>query len=1139
MKAKIFLMALVLIFVSLGSSPSASMKSSIAGTWYVSNSGSDSSTCQIKTEPCATINAAISKASPGDTIFVAVGRYSGSSEEVVLINKDVNISGGWDQDFNQQEGHSIINGELARRGITISLSVTSNLDRFIIEKGEGEAILIYTFSAVRMDNFIVRKNRGRIYIMGNVEINDSLVMENWGGGIRIDSSGRLVLNNSSVYRNISIGNSGAGIDNGGSLTVNNSTISGNYTDYSGGGIAGGSPDKLAINSSTITNNTASYGGGLLASGGKMGNTIIAGNTADSSPDCMSSITSAGYNLIGNSEGCTLTAGMADLLDQDPILGPILGRENTPYYHPLLAASPAINAGDPNGCTGSQGVLETDQRDAKREGNCDIGAYEYRTPQEADYVAILHGSPQHTRPGVNFRIPFQAAVLDTLGSPVGGVQVTFSAPSSGASGFFEETSDSESTVLTPEDGIATAPGFTANELMGDYWLTASAGGVPSPALFGLSNSSGVYVAPGGDNNGKCLYPNSPCGSIDIAGEKAIAGDQIFIAEGKYTVGGYQAIVTLDRDLVLSGGWNSDFTSQSGYALIDGQSAKGGLIIKDGVTARLERLIIQNGSSWFGGGIRNHGTLSLDQVVVRNNQPNGIYTSSDLFLVNSSIIQNDGDGIWDYLSDSIIQVSSSTIMNNHGTGIRRETDEFGEVYLRNTLVAKNGQDCSGDVISEGYNLIGDETDCNYLSSTGDLLGADVSLDLFELHPDHYLLLPGNPAIDAGDPGGCRDHLGDLLPVDQRSKPRYGRCEIGAIELQPLESMTTMKASRTSARRGDVITFTIDLSNPTLAPFSDVHVNDILPGILTYIECSLKATTGTPSYSDGTISWQGAILPGQSVTIIFDTKVHPTAPFNETVVNRAAIDDGTGFFTRSVPILITPFNISIPLVSGGVCFDFFDDFSRPSSGWYIGDDSLLLADYFEGEYRVVAKSDEYFFLFDAPTCLRDRYTVEVDVHWEGITGYMYGLIFGLQGDYDYLYWLSIRSDEKCYSLDSFDPQGYNGGLSGCSDAINSGYQTNHLKVTHSDPYIIVEVNGRVILESEWPSGREPGGRVGLVMAGYDLIPNAEARFDNFRVVQMVDSSWSSLHLDADSPAQWDRNVPDHPACVRPPLLRDFIVR
>jgi FG-GAP-like repeat len=53
--------------------------------------------------------------------------------------------------------------------------------------------------------------------------------------------------------------------------------------------------------------------------------------------------------------------------------------------------------------------------------------------------------------------------------------------------------------------------------------------------------------------------------------------------------------------------------------------------------------------------------------------------------------------------------------------------------------------------------------------------------------HALVAGSPAIDAGDPGGCRDSSGALLQTDQRGFARHvdgnqdstARCDIGAVE------------------------------------------------------------------------------------------------------------------------------------------------------------------------------------------------------------------------------------------------------------------------------------------------------------------------------------------------------------------------
>jgi hypothetical protein len=250
--------------------------------------------------------------------------------------------------------------------------------------------------------------RGGIDNTGALTLNESIVGGNsafLGGGI--SNTGTLTLTNSTVNGNAA-GTTwgwGGGIDNRGTATIIDSTISGNYADDAGGGIANGG--TLTLTNSTVSGNSAIEGGGGILNpgtatvtnctitgnsttvyepGGGISNgstldlydTIVSGNvryddTGGTTPDDVAgTLNSLGHNLIGNTSGGSGFAS-TDLLNVDPMLGPLQDNGGPTYTQALLPGSPAINAGD------NTAAPPFDQRGEGYPrvvgGTIDIGAFE--------------------------------------------------------------------------------------------------------------------------------------------------------------------------------------------------------------------------------------------------------------------------------------------------------------------------------------------------------------------------------------------------------------------------------------------------------------------------------------------------------------------------------------------------------------------------------------------------------------------------------------------------------------------------------------------------------------------------------------------------------------------------------------------
>ncbi len=149
-----------------------------------------------------------------------------------------------------------------------------------------------------------------------------------------------------------------------------------------------------------------------------------------------------------------------------------------------------------------------------------------SPGAAAGAGPIGGGNQSAIAGQPFSGPIGFIVQDAFGNAVPGVQVTFSAPSTGASASFNPA-----TVTSSPTGQITT-NATANTVAGTYTVTVSIAGVATPITFPLTNTAGPAAGIDG---------SSGSGQTPIAGQPFAAplGLRVLDAFGNVVPG---AIVT---------------------------------------------------------------------------------------------------------------------------------------------------------------------------------------------------------------------------------------------------------------------------------------------------------------------------------------------------------------------------------------------------------------------------------------------------------------------------------------------------------------------------------------------------------------------------------------------------------------------
>ncbi|MBL8856991.1 MAG: hypothetical protein JNL28_00590 [Planctomycetes bacterium] len=363
---------------------------------------------------------------------------------------------------------------------------------------------------------------------------------------------------------------------------------------------------------------------------------------------------------------------------------------------------------------------------------------------------------------------------------------------------------------------------------DAEFAMSGGSIQSCVASGISTGGGAFVQWSGT-------PIASFSGVTFAGNNANKGGGLRIPAGiavdvvnstftSNTAGNSGGAIDLNGTCTVAGSAFQSNNANSGGAI---SVASNGMLTAGSTTLRSNTAqfggginlaglgngtltdcsVDANSASLNGGGIANSGTLTLMRTTVSRNRAQGtsggggVYSlgmlTADLCTISKNDALNGSGGGFFMTGSAPKEISCCTIAQNHaanaGGGV------FADITLGPSLEAVVGtllddntigpglrQNFGGTPLmgSFGLNLDSDGT-CMF-AGPGDLSGTTSLPFSGQLGPlqnnggatETHALMHCSPAIDRGS---CNTFAGIALPMDQRSFPRVGPCDIGAFEYQ----------------------------------------------------------------------------------------------------------------------------------------------------------------------------------------------------------------------------------------------------------------------------------------------------------------------------------------------------------------------
>ncbi|AFZ51180.1 Cadherin domain-containing protein [Dactylococcopsis salina PCC 8305] len=386
--------------------------------------------------------------------------------------------------------------------------------------------------------------------------------------------------------------------------------------------------------------------------------------------------------------------------------------------------------------------------------------------------------------------------------------------------------------------STVSGNSATDDGGGMWNAGTAN-VNNSSVSGNSaadNGGGMWNAGTANVNNSSVSGNSATdrggGIFNYNGTANVSNSTVSGNSANYDGGGI---------------WNNGSgTANVTNSTVSGNSATddGGGISNSGTATLSNSTVSGNSAADNGGGIFNLGTANVNNSSVSGNSATdhggGIFNYNGTANVsNSTVSGNSADGHGGGIDNfGTANVSNSTVSGNsaadNGGGIWNDDGGDDTVTLSNSIVADNltngaeGGDLYNEqgstlgTINASYSLIENNADQINGTNTNNITGQDPLLDPAGLQDNGgptqtIALLVDSPAIDAGD----NNLIPDGVSFDQRGdgfdRIFNGTVDIGAFEVEILNTAPTVDDLTTSVPENSTAVTTITANDPENDPLT----------------------------------------------------------------------------------------------------------------------------------------------------------------------------------------------------------------------------------------------------------------------------------------------------------------------------------